>query len=188
MKYFNFSFLILGSVFLTSCQNQQEITQSKEKQKRNFSLGGKIFVIGPSIDTANARAYGECDCCMSQVAFLNDSIFISINECMFNNGYYKGRYRATDDTVELISDPLYISAEADKRLSEEGLHKVRLIISRGDETKYLWTGFNLMGKKCYKTDMDSFSFATQDTINLKSFFANLKSESDSISQVLGIDF
>jgi hypothetical protein len=188
MKNYFCSLFIVGLTTMVSCQNHQINNQEKTNKKNTQRLSGKIFLIGPNIDSANARSYGECDCCTSKVAFINDSEFVAINECMFNNGYYKGHYKDIEDTIKLTSDALYISAEVAEQLSDKNIQKVNLKISRDFDTEHNWTAFTLNNIKCYKTDMDSISFATPDSTNLKSFFEILKSESDSIPKILNVDF
>ncbi|MNU80502.1 hypothetical protein D3C71_701350 [compost metagenome] len=51
-----------------------------------------MFFIGPEIDSTQPKIVADCDCCASDLAFINDSSFIYIARCLEGDIYVKGNY------------------------------------------------------------------------------------------------
>lgn len=185
--FINTLIAVVYLITVVSCQNQQDNIQTPNQEIVKKTLSGKVFRIGPSLDSLNTKAFGECDCCTSHLAFINDSLFVTIDECLHNYGYFKGNYKIVGDTVKLISDPLYILAEEDEELMLKNINKVNLVRIKSDKREFNWIKFVLNNKDCYKTNMDSLSFATPDTTSINLFIENLKEGNDSIPILLNLN-
>lgn len=61
-------------------------------QFERTDLSGEVFFIGPDIDSVHAEIVADCDCCASDLAFINDSSFIFIARCLEGDIYVKGNY------------------------------------------------------------------------------------------------
>ncbi len=188
MKEYICKIIAVSLLITSSCNNQKLDKQTQEQSKKKQTLSGKVYRIGPGLDSINIQSFGECDCCSGQVAFINDSSFIAIDECLHNNGYFKGYYEVIGDTVRLMTDSLYVLAEVTEGLSKEDDNKVSLKISSNNTMEYYWIKHSLNNKEYFKTNMDSLSYATPDTSDVRSFFSLLKSEHDSIPGILNLKF
>lgn len=92
---FRFSIFLLCA-FTLACS--KESTQQKVQftvpvpHFERTNLSGEVFFIGPEIDSVKAAIVADCDCCASELAFINDSSFIFIGRCLEGDTYVKGNY------------------------------------------------------------------------------------------------
>lgn len=92
---FRFSIFLL-CLFALACSKES----NRQKGKFTFpvlhlegtDLSGEVFFIGPEIDSVKADIVADCDCCASDLAFINDSSFIFIARCLEGDTYVKGNY------------------------------------------------------------------------------------------------
>ncbi|MNJ84864.1 hypothetical protein D3C87_23260 [compost metagenome] len=111
---FRFFVFILGA-FTISCSG----SSSKQKvmvpispiQFETVDLSGEVFFIGPEIDSLHAEVVAECDCCASDLAFINDSSFIFIVRCLEGDTYVKGNYLTFGDQLILRTNGEVVVSE-----------------------------------------------------------------------------
>lgn len=82
-------------------------------ESHQIDLSGAVFFIGPEIDPKQQEIIAECDCCASDLAFLDDSSFIYVERCLGGDTYVKGSYLAFNDHVFLHIDGNTVSSEED---------------------------------------------------------------------------
>lgn len=112
---------ILGA-FTISCSGssskQKETISIPPIQFETTDLSGEVFFIGPEVDSINARIVADCDCCASDLAFINDSSFIFILRCLGGDTYIKGDYLTFGDQLILRTDGEVVSSEVEFSLSD----------------------------------------------------------------------
>lgn len=78
--------------------------------KDTIALNNKLFFIGPQIDTMKMDIRADCDCCASNLAFVNDSIFVFESFCLEGDDYFKGSYFKFRNLIFLKFHPISVSA------------------------------------------------------------------------------
>lgn len=74
-------------------------------------MSGKVFFIGPKIDSVKAEIEAGCDCCASDLAFVDSTSFIYIERCLGGDVYVKGEYLSFGNILLLRTDKEYVSSE-----------------------------------------------------------------------------
>ena len=100
-------------LFLSSCHNaamSDHYFSTSFMNKGDINLSNKLFFIGPQIDTLKMDISADCDCCASNLAFVNDSIFVFESLCLEGDDYFKGTYYKFKNLIFLKFDPLSVSA------------------------------------------------------------------------------
>ncbi len=64
-------------------------------------LSGQVFILAEKYDNKTCEIEADCDCCASDLFFLNGKDFALINRCLFNDTYFKGTYRASNGKLTL---------------------------------------------------------------------------------------
>lgn len=67
------------------------------------------YFITSHYDLTNCKAVAECDCCSSEVSFLNDSIFVYADYCEGSVKYFTGNYFFSKQIMTLVPDSLVVS-------------------------------------------------------------------------------
>lgn len=78
-------------------------------RKDTIVLNNKLFFIGPQIDTLKMDIRADCDCCASNLAFVNDSFFVYESLCLEGDDYFKGTYIKFRNLVFLKFHPITVS-------------------------------------------------------------------------------
>lgn len=78
--------------------------------KDPIDLSNKLFFIGPQIDTLKMDIQADCDCCASNLAFVNDSIFVFESLCLEGDDYFKGTYFKFKELIFLKFHPITVSS------------------------------------------------------------------------------
>lgn len=100
-----FKFLLLPAIVLSlvSCMEKKPADLSffadAMKSQEDNSLSGKLFFVGPMIDSSKAEIQAPCDCCASNLAFINDSVFLYQFLCLEGDDYQKGIYEKAGNLV-----------------------------------------------------------------------------------------
>jgi hypothetical protein len=103
--------LILILFCFDCCQNASPAnpkTDSAQADAYRHALTGKLYLFAPEFDSTNLVATGACDCCSSNIAFLDDSIFLNIDYCEDGCTYVKGKYRYDNQQLVLNYDSVTI--------------------------------------------------------------------------------
>jgi hypothetical protein len=183
----NITTIVICAITLTfsmACdQNNstKENTTSVPAQTSNIvsfvskSLNGELYIMAPSIDSTTCLAYGECDCCASHYAFLDDTTFIAVDYCLEGDTYYKGNYEMGNNNIILHFGNLVIQKEYNMdEVGSEGSFKLRL--EKYDSQKIVYPLFLCKGNTCFKNPGDETHYATKDTMTLKKFIETLKAD------------
>ena len=72
------------------------------------SFEGKAFKLTTHFDEENCQDLSQCDCCTSDLIFINAKLFYYIPACEGSNYYYKGQYKVTTETLTLNFDPIEV--------------------------------------------------------------------------------
>jgi|GEM_PF-2267317 len=144
-------FLFLSLLLLFSCNQGKTLAIPEINadfiEDAKIDLSGAVFFLGPEIDHEQREIIADCDCCASDLAFLNDSSFIYVERCMGGDGYVKGFYFAFNGRVFLHIDGNTVSSEEDM-LSE----KISYTTNKQKDSYLTYEIFNTTGKMllCYK--------------------------------------
>jgi hypothetical protein len=88
--------------------NFHDQVSAGETNNRTAFLAGQVYLFAPELDTTTCTVSGACDCCLSNVLFLNDTEFIVVNYCGADDYVSQGTYRADGSTVYLHYDSLSV--------------------------------------------------------------------------------
>jgi hypothetical protein len=86
-------------------------------------LTGKIFEIGG--DKKDCKVLGECDCCTSEIYFLNDLQFSLFDYCTFEHILLTGTYKVLSNTVTLTFKQTSVTNGADDEDGKPYLKKAK---------------------------------------------------------------
>lgn len=89
---------ILITISFISC-NENRI------DKKNYSFHDFIYqeyILGPNLDSTSLNVFGECDCCLSDLIFIDSTNFYFYNNCDDHSSYYKGNYIVIKDSLKLV--------------------------------------------------------------------------------------
>lgn len=75
-----------------------------------IDVAGKVYRLGPAIDSVSTEVMADCDCCGSDLAFLKDSSFIMAEYCIGDNTYSTGKYSIGDNQVILRFNPKQVTS------------------------------------------------------------------------------
>lgn len=85
---------------------QGETTLSTDSSKFQFAY--KSFFLTSDYDLSNCNALARCDCCISEIYFKNEVVFIYSTDCAGTTSYTKGTYSFNDLTLTLKHDSLLV--------------------------------------------------------------------------------
>lgn len=157
--------MLLIVVCFDSCKNSSDNnskTDSVSSDSYRHALTGKLYLFAPEFDSTNLVATGACDCCSSNIAFLDDSIFLNIDYCEDGCTYVKGKYHfdnrrlllnfdsvtiekifpESDSPEQGLTDFVYNTTiyKPDSRTYAENEYKGRIIFSNGNGFGAIDTG------------------------------------------------
>jgi len=78
------------------------------KQIYGQQLAGQVFILAEKYDNTTCEIVAECDCCASDLFFLNSKDFALISRCLFNDTYYKGTYLISKGKLTLNFNQKYV--------------------------------------------------------------------------------
>ena len=64
-------------------------------------LRGQWYRFGPQMDTSECKALAPCDCCVTDIVFVDERRFVAIFLCLQDDTYAHGSYRIDGDRVYL---------------------------------------------------------------------------------------
>lgn len=103
MKTYTRLLIVIPLLMLYSCSEKKKADLSffteAIKSREDNSLSGKLFFVGPLIDSGKVEILAPCDCCASNLAFLNDSVFMYQFMCLEGDDYQKGIYEKVGNLV-----------------------------------------------------------------------------------------
>lgn len=107
--------MIVSIILLAGCSGKKNVTipviVPELLAERNTDFSGKLFFIGPDLDSVHGEVVAECDCCASDLAFMSDSTFLYVELCLGGDVYIKGKYRVFGNLLILQTDEKVLSSE-----------------------------------------------------------------------------
>lgn len=106
--------IFLLCVFSLGCSKQPDKKTEISLPVPSFEktdLSGEVFFIGPEIDSVKAEIVADCDCCASDLAFINDSSFIFIARCLEGDIFVKGTYLTFGEHLILRTSGKVVESE-----------------------------------------------------------------------------
>lgn len=164
-------------VLLCSCSKGKQVIIPK--LNGNFikayrtDLSGAVFFIGPGINQEKTEIIAECDCCASDLAFLNDSLFIYVERCLGGDTYIKGSYIAFGEHVFLhIDENIIVSEENPIELT----YSYRA--EQQQESFFVYNFLNTTGKQLLSYEDGTYSeFGLRsDRVHLNGFLEEFRKE------------
>lgn len=115
MRIHPISFLILSILLLAACAQKKDLNipvlVPELLAERNTEFSGKFFFMGPELDSVHAEVVADCDCCASDLAFIDDSTFLYVELCLGGDVYIKGKYQVFGNLLILQTDEEVLSSE-----------------------------------------------------------------------------
>jgi hypothetical protein len=68
------------------------------------SFKGQVFLLAEDFQEAECKAFGECDCCTSDILFLSADRFCYISRCLSGDEYFAGTYSIKSAKLKLTFD------------------------------------------------------------------------------------
>ena len=68
---------------------------------RKLVWSGEVFLISELFDNQICSGIAQCDCCGTDLFFLDESQFAMISRCLFNDSYFSGTYQMLNDNLIL---------------------------------------------------------------------------------------
>ena len=78
---------------------------------RGQILIGKIFELGA--DRQDCKIYAECDCCTSDLFFINENQFVLLDYCTFETTATTGTFKLTKDLIQLTFNQVSVTSGQD---------------------------------------------------------------------------
>lgn len=106
LKYLLFvlCFCAIGCSFFETNTTTQKATNKEAMITQKIDLSNLVMSIGPYFNTTKCEIEIECDCCASNLLFIDDKRFVYIAYCLESDSYLKGIYEANDTTITLHFD------------------------------------------------------------------------------------
>ena len=91
-------------LILNSCTGEKSNSSVSVliQDKLDQEFAGKIFTIGPEIDSLKLTTFGYCDCCTGDISFQDDLTFILANYCEGSEDYFFGSYILGESVLKLF--------------------------------------------------------------------------------------
>jgi hypothetical protein len=71
-------------------------------------LSGQVFILADDFSEEKCEAFGECDCCTSDIFFLSSDKFCYISRCISGDSYFTGAYSTDSSKLKLTFDKKYV--------------------------------------------------------------------------------
>lgn len=184
-KVFIISLFSLLLCFLISCNQpkKQKSIDIKVKEKEhfeNFTLSNTLYLLAPDFNSKECEAFGECDCCTSNYLFLDNENFICVDYCLDIDTFYSGKYKITDDTVQLKYNTTIVQKEYNWESETDTINNHPKYFYKTEKCKSfktVWTKWNCKGKIYFKNIDKQTQYATIDTTQTaERFLTKLKEE------------
>jgi hypothetical protein len=77
-------------------------------------LTGQVFILADDFSDDKCEAFGECDCCTSDIFFLSSDKFCYISRCISGDSYFTGTYSTDSSKLKLTFHKEYIAEVTDE--------------------------------------------------------------------------
>lgn len=161
--------IILSTFFigLFACNTKNNNNSTKYTSITTIkSLIGQVYFFAPELDTTICEATGACDCCSSNVLFLDKTNFVTISYCESDQQIFRGTYRLENDKVYLNYDTLEVDREYNWEMETDttGTVKTEYFIKtqKAEANKIILTALICKGQVCFKTGDKEISYGSLD--------------------------
>lgn len=102
-------------LLLASCKDKKSEEKpsipTKKIMKPIIVLKGANYFFAPEFDTEKCEGIADCDCCSSNILFLDDLHFVVVYPCESDESVSRGTYRILNGKVILSHDTLQVNQE-----------------------------------------------------------------------------
>lgn len=105
------------------------------------SLSGQVFILSEQYDENKCEVVALCDCCATDLFFINKKEFVMVSRCLFDNTYSKGKYRIKNNVLTLKYNKIHVSEKTDEQTG-----KVTYVVEKSNVDKSEFE-MNTCGKK-----------------------------------------
>jgi hypothetical protein len=81
------------------------------------SLTGQVFILADDFSDDKCEAFGECDCCTSDIFFISADRFCYISRCISGDSYFSGTYSVKLNKLRLTFDKKSVNEITDDEYS-----------------------------------------------------------------------
>lgn len=178
-------FLLLFLTFYSCKQdNEKVVTPAIKKEDSKPVIGsliGKAYFFGPAFDKKSCTVIAECDCCSSNILFLNERDFIAISYCEAEQEFLKGHYQIIGESVVLNYNSLSVDKEYNYEKEtdtvNEDLPDYFITTKKSPATKEVLKGFNCKGQLYFQTGDTAIDYGAVDKEKtIQDYIALMKEE------------
>ncbi|MCA4897506.1 MAG: hypothetical protein ACK514_09550 [Bacteroidota bacterium] len=72
-----------------------------QKEPGEQSFANEVFLLSKFFDENECKTVAQCDCCASDLFFLNSRQFVMVSRCLYNDTYFSGTYSITERNLAL---------------------------------------------------------------------------------------
>lgn len=171
---------ILFVILLCSCTKGKPVTvpeiNTDFNVNRKAEVSGFVFFIGPELDSTDVDIIADCDCCASELAFINDSSFLYEELCLGGNAYAKGDYIVFGDLLILRTNQEVLSEEYEIGFIEDDSPSSYEIV-RQKPNYIAYQLSELKGKQVITYSNDGHKeYGVHDHISVTQFLRDLRKE------------
>lgn len=125
MKYKSASNLIIVVLLLAGMVSCSEKKRHYDLEFNNpfhikNDFAESLYFLGPEVDSAKTEILAQCDCCASDLAFINDSVFVYVVRCLGGDVFLKGNYQPVPYGILLRYDDDFVDGEEIATINESG--------------------------------------------------------------------
>ncbi|MDI9858065.1 hypothetical protein [Flectobacillus roseus] len=161
---------LLLSIFfigLIACNTKTSNLKTEVKKVTLIkNLAGKVYFFAPDLDTTTCEAFGACDCCTSNILFLNNKDFVTISYCVTDQQIAKGTYHIDNDKVYLQYDSLKVDIEYNMETETDTTGKVEpeyfIRTQKREANKVVLTALTCKGQVNFKAGDKEISYGSLD--------------------------
>ena len=104
-------------------------------------LSGQVFILSEQYDENKCEVVALCDCCATDLFFINKKEFVMVSRCLFDNTFSKGKYRIKNNILTLKYNKIHVSEKTDEQTG-----KVTHVVEKSNVEKSEFE-MNTCGKK-----------------------------------------
>jgi hypothetical protein len=82
---------------------------------------GQVFLLSEDYEESKCEAFGECDCCTSDVFFMTADKFYYVSRCISGDAYFTGTYSTKSNKLKLTFDKKFVREVTDSEYNVTGL-------------------------------------------------------------------
>ena len=96
---------------------------------RGQKFAKQIYLLSDHFSKETCEVDAACDCCASELIFLNKKQFALIDRCLHNDTYLRGTYETKGNDLTLNFRPVVISQLYEEKTQNENHEKKRLAMT-----------------------------------------------------------